>query len=85
MHIDERNCGCFIEITLIQGAILKRAEINYCPTHSAAPELQEILRKLLDKTDTNDWNHLEVYKAKNLLATIDGKPKPYPLETEYES
>ena len=80
MRIDKRDCGCFVEIDLIQGAILKRAEIHYCTKHAAAPELHKLTKLFLEWL-SREYNPSPVAinsvlkRARDILVLIEKETK----------
>lgn len=68
---------CKYEPIIVNGKYVG-GNIIYCPTHAAAFRLLDLLKRLLNKTDCNDYNHLEVYQTDNLLAEIAGEEIPFP-------
>lgn len=72
------TCGCKYEPILGPSGALIGGNIIYCAKHAAAFDLYGALKCLIDKTEANDYNYLEVYSIDNLLAEIDGEEIPFP-------
>lgn len=66
------ECGCYT-LTLNKKT---GAEIRYCPTHAAAPEMLALIRTIetVASTDMNAADKADLRKrARALLARVDGK------------